>query len=90
MISKAPGKVAHKDSPDSQYELLTPGEHRSRHCVLSGQYEHQIRMIVLNRLGDKMYQEFHAWQGNLTGKVVVSKMYELIEEVMKEDGGKCH
>jgi hypothetical protein len=51
--------------------------------------EHQIRMIVLNRLGDKMYQEFHAY-GNLTGREVVSKMYKLIEEVMEEDGGRCH
>lgn len=53
-------------------------------------WQHQVRMIALNRLGDKMYSEFHAWQGPISGREIVSRMYKLIEEVMGEDGEKCH
>jgi hypothetical protein len=53
-------------------------------------WHHQIRMVVLNRLGDRMYSEFHAWRGPISGKEITSRMYKLIEEVMEEDGEKCH
>jgi hypothetical protein len=59
-----------------------------RSCKLT--IEHQIRMVVLNRLGDRMYSEFHAWQGPISGKEIILRMYKLIEEVMEEDGEKCH
>ena len=47
-------------------------------------------MVVLNRLGDRVFEEFHEYYEPISAKRVISRMYKLIEEVMEEDGEKCH
>jgi hypothetical protein len=37
MIPQSPGKVAHKDSPYSSFELLTPKQHRLRHPIIENE-----------------------------------------------------
>jgi hypothetical protein len=53
-------------------------------------WQHEVRMVVLNTLGDRMFEEFGGKYDKFSGRDITVIMYRLIEEVMTEDGEKCH